>query len=101
MTPAASEKVLRGYVMQPAFRSLAYTFAERVQVGPAGKEESVTAPESEAWLGDLQRRVQRVDEAAVRIEASVKAAPAAAMPHLALALLRISQERRDEAVRFR
>jgi tetratricopeptide (TPR) repeat protein len=97
MTPAAFEKVLRGYVMHPAFRSLAYTFAERVQVGPAGKEEIVTAPESEAWLGDLQRRVRRVDEAAVRIEASVKAAPAAAMPHLALALLRISQERRDEA----
>ena len=97
VAPAAFEKVLRSYVLQSSFRSLMYTFAERVQVASPGKEEIVATPESEAWLGDLQRRVRRVDEAAVRIEASVKAAPAAAMPHLALALLRISQERRDEA----
>ena len=97
MTPAAFETLLKNYVRQPAFRSLAYTFAERVQVEAPGKEEAVAAAESEAWLGDLQRRVRRVDEAAIRIERSVKAAPAAAMPHLALALLRITQERRDEA----
>lgn len=98
VTPAAFEKLLKSYVRQPAFRSLAYTFAERVQVEAPGKEEIIAAAESEAWLGDLQRRVRRVDEAAVRIEGSVKAAPAAAaMPHLALALLRITQKRRDEA----
>jgi|KBSSwiStaDraftv2_1062776.scaffolds.fasta_scaffold147485_2 tetratricopeptide (TPR) repeat protein len=97
MAPAAFDKVLRSYVSQPAFRSLAYTFSERVQVTASSQEQIVSAPESEAWLGDLQRRVNRIDEAAVRIEASVKAAPAAAMPHLALALLRLSQQRRDEA----
>ena len=59
MAPAAFEKVLRSYVQQPSFRSLAYTFAERVQVDVSGKEEIVPAPESEAWLGDLQRRVGR------------------------------------------
>jgi tetratricopeptide (TPR) repeat protein len=97
MAPAAFEKVLKSYVRQPRFRSLAYTLAERVQVEAPGKEEIVPAAEAEARLGDLQRRVRRIDEASVRIEASVKAAPAAAMPQLALALLRVSQERRDEA----
>jgi tetratricopeptide (TPR) repeat protein len=97
MAPAAFEKVLRSYVQQPTLRSLTYVFAQRVEVAPTGKEELVPVAESEAWLGDLQRRVQRVDEAATRIEASMKAAPAAAMPNLALALLRISQQRRDEA----
>jgi tetratricopeptide (TPR) repeat protein len=97
MAPAAFEKVLKSYVRQPGFRSLAYTLAERVQVEAPGKEETVPAAEAEARLGDLQRRVRRVDEAVVRIEASVKAAPAAPMPQLALALLRISQGRRGEA----
>ncbi len=97
MSPDAFDKVLRRYVMQPVFRSVAYSFAERVQVAASANEQVVSAPESEAWLGDLQRRVGRVDEAAPRIEASVKAAPGAAMPHFALALLRLSQERRDEA----
>jgi len=63
MSPAAFDKVLRRYVMQPVFRSLAYSFAERVQVAASANEQIVSAPESEAWLGDLQRRVGRVDEA--------------------------------------
>ena len=39
MTPDAFEKVLRSYVRQLTFKSLVYTFAERVQVETPGKEE--------------------------------------------------------------
>jgi tetratricopeptide (TPR) repeat protein len=97
MTPAAFEKTLRAYVRQMTFRAVEYTFPERIEVEAFGKEENIPVEETGAWLGDLQRRIRRVDEAAVRIEASAKAAPAAAMPNLALALLRTSQSRAAEA----
>ena len=97
MTPAAFDKVLHGYVLQPAFRSLAYSFAERVRVEAPGKEQIVPAAEAGAWLGDLQRRAGRVDEAVPRIEAAIANAPDAAMTQLALALLRIEQRRPADA----
>ena len=97
MPVAEFEKVLRSYVQQMSFRSLEYTFAATLQVGVLDKELRIPAQEIGAWLGDLQRRIGRVDEAAVRIETSAQAAPGAAMPNLSLALLRIGQSRQIEA----
>ena len=73
-------------------------FPQRLQVETPGQSETIPAAEADAWLGDLQRRAGRSDEAAVRIEASLKAAPDAAMPHLALALLEVSRDHLDKAV---
>jgi tetratricopeptide (TPR) repeat protein len=53
--------------------------------------------EAEAWLGDLQRRIQRNEEAARRIEAAVAAEPETAAAQLALARLRLSQHRDEDA----
>jgi Flp pilus assembly protein TadD len=58
---------------------------------------TLTAGEAGAWLGDLQRRIRRKDEAAVRIEAAVRVNPEAAITQVALGLLRIDEGRTSEA----
>ena len=58
----------------------------------------VLAPaEAEAWLGDLQLRIQRTGDAARRIESAAAAAPDNAAAQLVLARLRLAQDRADEA----
>jgi tetratricopeptide (TPR) repeat protein len=97
VTPLAFEKELRKYLGRPTFRVGRYILPDKMTVQPPSAPVVVPAAEAAAWLGDLQRRVRRTSEAAVRIEAAAAEAPDAAMPHLALALLRLEQERDEEA----
>ena len=97
MTPAAFEPKLREYLRGLTFKAWIYTFEQRVQQ-EAPRPPRVLAPaEAEAWLGDLQLRIQRKDEAARRIEGAVVAAPDNAAAQLMLARLRLAQDRADEA----
>jgi tetratricopeptide (TPR) repeat protein len=95
--PADFELELRRYVQRSAFRSTAFVFPQRVSVPAPDSGRSVSTGDADAWLGDLQRRVGRRDEAALRIEAAASSAPSASMPQLALGLLRLDQGRPDEA----
>ena len=97
-TPSAFEKALRKYVGQGLFHSRVFTFRERIDTAAPSEGRTISRGEAEAWLGDLQRRVGRKQEAAPRIEAAVAVDPLAAPAHLALGLLRLSQERTAEAV---
>ena len=93
------EIVLRRYVQRSAFRSTVFVFPQPVRAAAPDPGRSLSPDEVGAWLGDLQRRVGRRAEAAPRIEAAAAAAPAASMPQLALGLLRLEEERADEAWR--
>jgi tetratricopeptide (TPR) repeat protein len=95
--PAEFELELRRYVRRSTFRSTVFAFPQRVRVDAPDPGRSVSAGDAGAWLGDLQRRVGRREEAAPRIEAAIDAAPSASMPQLALGLLRLDQARPDEA----
>jgi tetratricopeptide (TPR) repeat protein len=97
MGPADFEQELRRYVQRSAFRSTVFVFPQRVRVDTPDPGRRVSAGDVDAWLGDLQRRVGRRQEAAPRIEAAVAAAPSSSMPQLALALLRLDEERTSEA----
>ena len=95
--PAEFEQQLRRYVAEPKFRSLVLTMEKQVRVEEPEPGRAVAAGEAGAWLGDLQRRIGRRDEAAPRIEAAARAAPDRSMPQLALGLLRADEGRGDEA----
>ena len=97
MTPAAFEPKLRDYLRGLTFKAWVYTFDERLQQGAALPPKVLAPAEADAWLGDLQLRIQRTGEAARRIESAAIAAPDNAATQLALARLRLSQDRTDEA----
>src|SRR6185295_16535240 len=95
--PANVDIELRRYVQRSAFRSTVFVFPQPVRAAAPDPGRSLSPDDAGAWLGDLQRRVGRRAEAAPRIEAAAAAAPSAAMPQLALGLLRLEEERADEA----
>jgi len=95
--PPEFEQQLRAYIRQSKFRSIALTLADRVRVEAPERGREASAGEAGAWLGDLQRRIGRRAEATTQIEAAARAEPGGSMPQLALGLLRLDQERADEA----
>jgi tetratricopeptide (TPR) repeat protein len=97
LAPAAFEPKLRDYLRGLTFKAWVYTFDERLQKTAPIPEQILTPAEAEAWLGDLQLRIQRTGEAARRIESAAAAAPDNAAAQLMLARLRLSQDRDEEA----
>src|SRR5262249_55413758 len=97
-TPAAFDRQLRDYVRRFQFNALRFDFNEKITAATPGPPRTMTAGEANAWLGDLQRRVERETEASARIEAALKADSAAPITHAALGLLRVSQHRDAEGI---
>jgi tetratricopeptide (TPR) repeat protein len=96
MTPAAFEPRLQEYIHRRVMNSWIFPIGERIKAAPP-PARVLSHGEAEAWLGDLQLRIQRNGEAAKRIEGAVGGEPDAAAAQLALARLRLSQDRSDEA----
>ena len=97
MAPAAFEPKLREYVRGLTFKAWVFTFDERLQQQAPMASRVLAPAEAEAWLGDLQLRIQRTGDAARRIESAAAAAPDNAAAQLALARLRLAQDRADQA----
>ena len=96
MTPAAFEPRLQEYVHRKMMMSRVLPMTEPVHAA-APTTRVLSRGEADAWLGDLQLRIARSDEAARRIEGAVASEPDTAAAQLALARLRLSQNRPDEA----
>jgi len=96
-TPAEIDKELRTYIHGYSFDSRIFTFRAKVEAGPSDEGRTLPAAEASARLGDLQRRVDHMDDAAARIESAVAAAPDTAVAQLATALLRLDQKQLDAA----
>ena len=94
-SPANFDKELRDYVQRFLYNVTTIAFAEKVAAASAEQGRAMTAGEVEAWLGDVQRRVQRKDEAATRIERAAAAEPRTAITQLALGLLRLEEKPAD------
>jgi tetratricopeptide (TPR) repeat protein len=97
-TPADFDRQLKTYIRQPAFTATRFTFKDRIQVDAPGPPRSLTATEVDAWLGDLQRRIDRRSEAVGRIETAAAVQPDSAPAQLSLGLLRIDEGRTDEGI---
>ncbi len=96
--PSELGRRVRDYVRRFAFRSWQYDFPAPIAVQPPIVSRAVDGGELDARLGDLLLRVQRVDEAAARIESAVAQHPPAAHAYLALGQLRADQNRDRESI---
>src|SRR6185295_6019693 len=96
-TPEKFDEQLRRYVAHPMFRWRNINLRDRVQAEVDDPGRTLSTGEADAWLGDLQRRIRRTREAATRIETAIRQDDKAAMPHLALGLLRIQEGRTGES----
>jgi hypothetical protein len=70
--PEALDKQLQNYVRRPALTATRFLFTERLEMLAPGPSRELDPGEADGWLGDLQRRVGRRQEAEQRIEAGVR-----------------------------
>jgi tetratricopeptide (TPR) repeat protein len=96
-TPSGMDVELRNYVARPVFKSMTYQLDDRVEVDEPERAATLAPADAAARLGGIQLRVNRLTEAAPRIEAAAAAGPDLSEAQLALALLRIRQGRTAEA----
>jgi len=97
MTPAGFEPRLKTYVENPTFRSRIYTLPARLDA-ESGPARTLTQGEAAAWLGDLQRRIGRPADAAIRIADAIASDPRSAAIQLALGRLQLDQGRTADAL---
>jgi tetratricopeptide (TPR) repeat protein len=98
MSPAEMDKELQSYLRGLAFNEYRFRFSDKLTVAEPGPGRTLTPGEIDAWLGDAQRRVHRVDEGAPRIERAAAAEPENATTQMVLGLLRLSQKRVTDAL---
>ena len=97
-TPAEFDRQLRTFVHQYRFNGTRFEFKERIGRATAESARQMTAGETGAWLGDLQRRVQRASEAKGRIDAAAAREPDSPIVLTVLGLQQISEERVAEGL---
>ena len=97
LMPVDFERRLKAYVENTTFKSRIYTLPARLdaETGPA---RTLTPGEAAAWLGDLQRRIGRPADAALRIGDAVSRDPKSAALQLALGRLQLDQGRTADAL---
>jgi tetratricopeptide (TPR) repeat protein len=96
-TPAGFEPRLKAYVENPTFRSRIFTLPARLDA-ESGPARTLTQAEAAAWLGDLQRRIGRPADAAIRIADAMTSDPKGAAIQLALGRLQLDQGRTADAL---
>ncbi|HMF96933.1 MAG TPA: tetratricopeptide repeat protein, partial [Vicinamibacterales bacterium] len=96
--PSDFDKELQTYLRRLTFNAYRFQFPDTLTVAEPGPGRVLTAGEVDAWLGDAQRRVRRVDEGAPRIERAAAAEPDNATTQMMLGLLRLSQQNAPAAL---
>ena len=92
------DKGARVYVRRLTFLVQRFTLSEKLTIVEPSPGRAMTPDEVEAWLGTAQLRVNRVDEAAPRIERAGSASPPTAAGQLAVGLLRLERQQPTEAL---
>ena len=96
LTTTEIDRKLQEYVGQFAYKAIVFTFPEALKL-EAAVPRSITMPEVEARLGELQLQMRPPAEAGARIEAAAKGATIA-YPYVVLGQLRLAQQRVAEGL---
>ena len=97
MEPSDLEQQVRRYAGRSIYHSFQYTFHEPVETAASARGRTLTAAEADARLGDLLLHINRLDEAATRLQEALRLDPDLAPAHLSLGLLLLRQRRGADA----
>ena len=89
---SALEKELRAYVQRQSYRSVEYSFGDKVDIDRGAAGRRLSAAESEAWLGDLLVHSPWPRDARARLERAVAADPDLARAHQSLGMLALREK---------
>ena len=92
------DKELRGYVTQVSMMQLRMTFDDRVETSIPQRGDKIDDLEADTYLGDLQARLGRIDEARARLQKVLDRRPGTARATLALGLIDLRADRLDAAL---
>jgi tetratricopeptide (TPR) repeat protein len=96
--PSMLDRELREYVSQVSVMQLRMTFDDRVETSIPARGEKIDDLEADTYLGDLQARLGRVDEARSRLQNILKRRPGTARATQALGLIELRADRLDAAL---
>ncbi|MDT5271912.1 MAG: hypothetical protein QOH49_4098 [Acidobacteriota bacterium] len=95
---AAMEKELQKYVQANTFMSQVTTFPQKLEFDSQMTAAPLTDAQAEAYLGDLLLHINRLDDAAVRLQHALDLDPTLVMARASLGMARLRQKRDAEAV---
>jgi tetratricopeptide (TPR) repeat protein len=95
---AVLDKELRNYVTQVTMLQLRMTFDDRVETAIPQRGDRIDDLEADTYLGDLQARLFRHDEARARLQNVLVRRPGTARATLALGLMELRADRLDTAL---
>jgi tetratricopeptide (TPR) repeat protein len=96
---AGMERELKDYINRRTFQGKVTTFDEKLAYDSQIEATTLTEAEADSYLGDLLLHMNRLDEAAARLEQALKLDPKLAAAHASLGLVRVRQGRYDAAKR--
>ena len=96
--PSSLDQELRTYVSQVSMTQLRITFDDRVETSIPQRGEKIDGLEADTYLGDLQARLDRVDEAQARLKKVLEQRPGTARATLGLGLIELRAERLESAL---
>ncbi len=94
------EKELRNYVRQRRFYGTFVELREPLNVESGFSSKKISEADSNAYLGDLLYHMHEKEDAEKYLTASLAADPNNLRANVAMGLLRVSQERKDEARKY-
>jgi tetratricopeptide (TPR) repeat protein len=96
--PAALDQELRNYVSGVSMTRLRMTFDDRVNAAVPERVDKIDDFEADTYLGDLQARLDRVDEAQARLKRVLQQRPGTARATLGLGLIELRADRLASAL---
>jgi tetratricopeptide (TPR) repeat protein len=97
MALADLEQQLLTYMRRELYQATSVEFRDAIVTSIAADVKPADAVEVDIWMGAVQSRIGRPDEAEVRLERALKARPDSGGAHAALAMLRLAQGRSADA----
>ena len=88
----ALAKELRSYIQKKSFRINIATFGKKLEFDSEFETSGLSEGQAEAYLGDLLYNINRLDDAAIRLEQALALDPNISMAHASLGMVRLKQK---------
>jgi tetratricopeptide (TPR) repeat protein len=94
------EGELRNYMGRLAFPAIRYKLREKLDFDREARVASLSEAQGQYYLGDLLLHMNRLDAAEVQLQKAISLDPKFAPSYASMGLLRVRQDRDEEALKF-